>query len=132
MGAHGPTPASFRDPSPHVRAAAAAWCATHGPDAAARTELERMADSDTPLPRGESLVALARLGSPQERFSGARSDRHWWVRSKAYEATALVPGSEGLLAAGLSDSDPRVAAAALEALASSSPTYASASIAAVL
>ncbi|MBI5595133.1 MAG: peptidylprolyl isomerase [Elusimicrobia bacterium] len=132
VGAYGPTPASFRDPSPHVRAAAAAWSGSHPVSPAARSELERMADSDTAMPRGESLVALARLGAPGGRFAAARADRHWWVRSKAYEATSLTAGSEEAVAAGLDDPDPRVAAGAMEALAASSPTYAGARIAAVL
>ena len=130
--AYGPTPASFRDPSPHVRAAAAAWSGQHPGSAEFNEDLGRMALSDSPLPRAESLLALARRGASAESLAAARADKHWWVRSKAYEATALVLGSEEAVSAGLADPDPRVASAALEGLAASSPTYAQARIAAVL
>jgi hypothetical protein len=50
----------FADPSAHVRAAAAdALAATERADLAGL--LEKMADADSPMPRGRALIALAKL-----------------------------------------------------------------------
>lgn len=124
--------ATFVDPSHHVRAAAAdAVAASTGP---APVWVETMADSDTPMPRGRALIALAKLRGPADaaRLARARLDPHWWTRSRAYEATGLLPGVEPVLKEGLADPDPRVASAALEALAKSTSAFAAAAVAGVL
>ena len=127
-------PASvFSDPSAHVRAAAAdAVAATGGADLAAR--LESMADHDSPMPRGRALLALAKLrgGAESERLARARKDPHWWIRSKAFEASSFLSGGDALLAAGAADPDARVAAQALETLAASTSSLAAAVIEGVL
>ena len=108
----------FVDPSAHVRAAAAdAVAATGRPNLAVR--LEKMADADGPMPRGRALLALAKLRGDGEgaRLERARKDPDWWVRSKAYEASVNVTGGADILRVGVKDADPRVASAALEALA---------------
>lgn len=126
-------PEIFSDASAHVRAAAADAVAAAGETALAGA-LESMADAGTPLPRGRALIALAKLRGADEapRLARARLDAHWWVRSRAYEATALLPEAEALLKAGLADPDARVASAALEALAASTSTFADAAVAGVL
>lgn len=123
--------ATFSDPSHHVRAAAADAV---GSSTVAAVHLDVMADSDTPMPRGRALIALAKLRGAAEspRLARARQDPHWWTRSRAYEATAFLPGSEPLLKEGLADPDPRVASAALEALAKSTSSFAAAAVDAVL
>lgn len=108
------------DPSAHVRAAAAdAVSSTGDPSLAVR--LERMASSDTPMPRARALLALAKLRGASEaiRLARARQDPHWWVRSKAYEASSFLPDAAVILSAGVRDPDPRVSAQALETLAAS-------------
>ncbi|MBI2386301.1 MAG: peptidylprolyl isomerase [Elusimicrobia bacterium] len=123
----------FDDPSVHVRAAAADAVAATG-DAALAPRLETMADTDTPMPRGRALIALAKLRGPAEsaRLSLARSNPHWWIRSRAYEASALLPDAAAILSAGVLDPDARVAAQALETLASSIAPAAAAAIERVL
>lgn len=108
----------YLDSSAHVRAAAADAVAATG-DAGLTPRLEKMADSDSPLPRGRALIALAKLGgvSSAPFLERSRKDPHWWVRSKAYEASASLPDAAEILSAGISDPDPRVAAQALETLA---------------
>ena len=115
----GDLPASvFADPSAHVRAAAADAVAATG-RAELATRLEKMADADTPMPRGRALLALAKLRADAEgpRLESARKDPDWWVRSKAYEASAHLTGGAAILRAGIKDPDTRVASASLEALA---------------
>jgi cyclophilin family peptidyl-prolyl cis-trans isomerase len=51
-----------------------------------------------------------------------RKADNWWVRSKAYSAMASLPEAGTWLGEGIKDKDPRVASAALEALAKSSGT----------
>ena len=123
----------FEDPSHHVRAAAAdAVSATGDPSLAVR--LEKMADADGPMPRGRALIALAKLRGAAEgsRLSLARKDPHWWIRSRAYEASAFLPDSAVILSAGVADPDARVAAQALETLAASTAPAAAAAIEGVL
>jgi cyclophilin family peptidyl-prolyl cis-trans isomerase/HEAT repeat protein len=131
-GAADRLPASaFIDESAHARAAAAdAAAASTAPALVAA--LEKMADADTPLPRGRALLALAARPGQAERLAIARVDTHWWVRSRAYEATALLPDAEALLEKGLSDPDPRVAAAALEGILKSTGAFADAALDRVL
>jgi cyclophilin family peptidyl-prolyl cis-trans isomerase/HEAT repeat protein len=123
----------YEDPSAHVRAAAADAVAATGRIESA-VHLEKMADSDGPLPRGRALIALAKLrgGAESARLSRARKDSHWWIRSKAYEASAFLSDADIVLSAGVADPDPRVAAQALETFAASTAPLASAAIEQVL
>jgi cyclophilin family peptidyl-prolyl cis-trans isomerase/HEAT repeat protein len=123
----------YEDPSAHVRAAAADAVAATG-DASLAVRLEKMAGADGPLPRGRALLALARLRGSAEapRLAAARKDPHWWIRSRAYEASALLPDAAPVLSAGVADPDARVAAQALESLAASTAPLAGAAIEGVL
>lgn len=110
----------YDDPSAHVRAAAAdAVAATGDPSLAVR--LDKMASADTPMPRGRALLAVAKLrgGAESLRLARARQDPHWWIRSRAFEASSFLPDAGVILAAGAKDPDPRVAAQSLETLSSS-------------
>jgi cyclophilin family peptidyl-prolyl cis-trans isomerase/HEAT repeat protein len=132
--AAGELPSSvYIDPSHHVRAAAADAVAATG-DAGLAPRLETMADADGPMPRGRALIALAKLRGAAEssRLTRARQDPHWWIRSRAYEATSLLPDSAAILSAGISDPDARVAAQALETLAASTAPAAAVAIEKVL
>jgi cyclophilin family peptidyl-prolyl cis-trans isomerase/HEAT repeat protein len=117
----------FSDPSAHVRAAAADAVGSSGRADLAGL-LDVMADSDSPLPRGRALLALAKLrgGAEGARFARARKDPHWWIRSKAFEASASLPDSAVILSEGVADPDPRVAAQSLETLCASTSPLASA------
>lgn len=123
----------YLDSSAHVRAAAADAVSATG-DAGLASRLEKMASSDTPMPRGRALIALAKLGgaSSAPSLERGRKDPHWWIRSRAYEASAFLPDSAVILSAGISDPDARVAAQALETLASSTAPAAAAAIEKVL
>ncbi len=132
--AAGELPSSvYADPSAHVRAAAADAVAATGRIESA-VHLEKMAVSDGPLPRGRALIALAKLrgGAESSRLERARKDPHWWIRSKAYEASSFLPDADAVLSAGVSDPDPRVASQALETLAASTAPLAAAAIELVL
>lgn len=112
--------AAFTDKSAHVRAAAA--------DAAGGYALplvEKMAESDTAMPRGRALLAVAkgRGEAAASLLARARADSDWWVRSKAYEASAGLTGGADILRAGVKDADARVASSALETLAASSAPF---------
>lgn len=123
----------FEDPSPHVRAAAADAVAATG-DPALAVRLEKMADADGPMPRGRALIALAKLRGAAEsaRLERSRKDPHWWIRSRAYEASAFLPDAAAILSAGVSDPDARVAAQALESLAASTAPAAAVAVEKVL
>ena len=123
----------FSDPSAHVRAAAADAVAATG-DASLAGLLEGMADADGPMARGRALIALAKLrgGAESARLGRARKEAHWWIRSRAYEASALLPDAAAILAVGVADPDARVAAQALESLAASTSPVAAAAIERVL
>ncbi|MDP3543331.1 MAG: peptidylprolyl isomerase [Elusimicrobiota bacterium] len=110
----------YLDSSAHVRAAAADAVSATG-DAGLASRLEKMASSDTPLPRGRALIALAKLSgvSSAPLLERSRKDPHWWVRSRAYEASVFLPDAPAILSVGVADPDPRVAAQALETLAAS-------------
>lgn len=132
--AAGELPSSvYADPSHHVRAAAADAVAATG-DPALAVHLEKMADADGPLPRGRALLALAKLRGAAEsaRLERSRKDPHWWIRSRAYEASAFLPDAAAVLAAGVSDPDARVAAQALESLAASTAPAAAVAVEKVL
>ncbi len=132
--AAGELPSSlYNDPSSHVRSAIAdAVAATGRPDLAG--PLEKMADTDGPLPAGRALLALAKLRGDSEaaRLERARRDPRWWVRSKAYEASSFLKDAPAILDAGVRDADARVAAQALETLAASTSPLAAAAISRVL
>ncbi len=123
----------FSDPSAHVRAAAADAVAATGASRLA-DRLEKMADGDSPMPRGRALLALAKLrgGAEAARLARARRNPHWWIRSKAYEASAALPDAAAILNAGVADADARVAAQALDSLAASTSPLAAAAIERVL
>lgn len=123
--------AVFADPSPHVRAAVADAFASSGLDSPA---LLTMAQSDSAMPRGQALLAVAKVSGEAASpvLAAARKDPSWWVRSKAYEAAGLRPGAEPILLEGLGDADARVASAALETLAKSTSPAATAALEAVL
>ncbi len=123
----------YLDSSAHVRAAAADAVAASG-SAGLAIRIEKMADTDGPMPRGRALLALAKLRGDAEsaRLARARKDPHWWVRSKAYEASAVLKDAGMVLSAGVADADARVAAQALETLAASTSPLAAAAIETVL
>ena len=121
--------AIFVDPSAHVRAAAAdALAATGRADLAGL--LEKMADGDGPMPRGRALLALAKLRGDSEapRLARARGDASWWVRARAYEASALLEDGAAILDAGVREADARVSTQALETLAASTAPAAAGAI----
>lgn len=126
-------PSVYKDVSAHVRAAAADAVSATG-DPALAVHLEKMADTDSPMPRGRALLALAKLrgGAEAARLALARKDPQWWIRSKAYEASAYLPDSAAILNAGVADPDARVAAQALETLAASTAPLAAVAIETVL
>jgi cyclophilin family peptidyl-prolyl cis-trans isomerase len=111
----------FVDASAHVRAAAAD-AAAESRDAARFEPLVRklLAEPGTLAP-GRALLALARLKGDAAALdlSRARQDPRWWMRARAYEASALLPESDDVLRQGVQDADPRVASEALETLAAS-------------
>ena len=123
----------FEDPSAHVRAAAADAVSATG-DAGIASRLEKMADTDGPMPRGRALIALAKLRGAAEsaRLDRARKDPHWWIRSRAYEASSFLPDAAAILSAGVAAPDARVAAQALETLAASTAPAAAVAIEGVL
>ena len=113
----------FRDPSAHVRAAAAEALAQSGDEKLA-PRLEALLLESSPLVRGAAVLAVPKL----RRDAAAVLDKertfpHWWVRSRAYLAMAEVPAARGSLVEGVKDPDPRVASAALEALARSTEAF---------
>lgn len=123
--------AGLKDRSAHVRAAAADFYAKKSAGAPV-TDLVKMALEDSPLPRGQALLALAKIPASPEAtaaLAAARVAEGWWVRAKGYEAGAA---DETVARLGLADKDPRVAAAALEAFNAASPEKAKAAWAKVL
>jgi cyclophilin family peptidyl-prolyl cis-trans isomerase len=71
------------------------------------------------------LLALATLRGPAEagRLARARADADWWTRSRAYEASADLPGGLEILREGVKDPDARVSSFALEKLAASTAPF---------
>jgi cyclophilin family peptidyl-prolyl cis-trans isomerase/HEAT repeat protein len=126
-------PALFSDESPHVRAAAAeAIGASEGLELAAR--LMPLLSEGSPLVRAAAVEALARVvkdGSVPLLLK-ERTHPHPWVRSRAYLALKGLAGGADALREGLKDQDPRIAAAALEAVAASTAAFSDAELAAVL
>ncbi|MBI3297340.1 MAG: HEAT repeat domain-containing protein [Elusimicrobia bacterium] len=118
--------ALFGDPSSHVRAAMADAAAASGDAARFVPLLERLAAGPGTLAEGRALLALAKLlgGASAKVLAEARQDRRWWLRCRAYEASAGLADGPAILLAGARDADPRVAAQSLETLAASSPTAA--------
>lgn len=123
----------YDDPSAHVRSALADAVAATG-RAELAAPLEKMADSDGPMPAGRALLALAKLRGDAEapRLARARQDPRWWVRSKAFEASAALKDGPAILDAGVRDPDARVASQALETLAASTSPLAASAISRVL
>ena len=115
--------AVFHDPSAHVRAAAAEALA----DSAAETlgpRLETLLSDSSPLVRGAAVLAVPKLRQDAAAvLARERTSPHWWVKSRAFLAMADVPGARVDLLEGLKDQDPRVAAAALEAVAKSTEEF---------
>jgi len=124
----------FSDPSAHVRAAAAD--AAGASDAAARFDstLEKMAAEPGTLAPGRALLALAKLrrDGAADVLARARQDPRWWVRARAFEASALLSDGGIILRDGVADPDPRVSSQALETLAASTSPYAASSLDRVL
>lgn len=125
--------AVFLDPSPHVRAAAAEAVGASG-NRGLSGRIEPMLSEGSPLARGAAVEAWAKLlkDAAMPALSKERTHRHWWVRSRAYLAMQGLAGGEAALREGIKDPDPRVAAAALEAVARSSAAFSDADLAAVL
>ncbi len=124
---------TFLDASSHVRAAAADALAGSGkPELAAK--LDPLLSDASPLARGQAVLAAAAL---LKEAAGPIIDRErtspdWWLRSRAFLAAADFPEADLWLIPGLSDRDPRVAAAALESLSKSSSTQAVSLVDAIL
>jgi cyclophilin family peptidyl-prolyl cis-trans isomerase/HEAT repeat protein len=113
----------FRDPSAHVRAAAAEALAQSGDEKLA-PRLEALLLESSPLARGAAVLAVPRLRRDAAAvLAKERTFPHWWVRSRAYLAMAEVPAARPALLEGLKDPDPRVCAAALEAVAKSTEGF---------
>lgn len=125
--------AAYEDPSPHVRAAVADALMLSA-DAKLAYKLDALEIGDSPLVRGQHLLASAALrGQKAESLLAAgRKDPHWWVRSRAYLASAKLTGAREILMAGLSDPDLRVRAASLEAIAASTSAWAEGVVESVL
>jgi cyclophilin family peptidyl-prolyl cis-trans isomerase/HEAT repeat protein len=111
----------FTDASAHVRAAAADAAGASGDAKRFAPLLEKLAAGPGTSAPGRALLALARLRAPgaEEVLAKALKDPRWWLRARAYEASALLPDAEEILKAGVSDPDPRVSSQALETLAAS-------------
>ncbi|MFI5347091.1 MAG: peptidylprolyl isomerase [Elusimicrobiota bacterium] len=126
--------AVFSDPSAHVRAAAADAAAESGDAARFSPLLEKILAEPGTLAPGRALIALARLNSANAPalVEKSRLDSRWWIRSRAYEASAFLPGAADLLREGAADADPRVASQALETLAASTAPIAGTLIARAL
>jgi cyclophilin family peptidyl-prolyl cis-trans isomerase/HEAT repeat protein len=124
----------FDDPSAHVRAAMADAAGASGDLNRFAGPLERLTAGPGTLAPGRALVALTRLRGEAARpvLDRARADSCWWLRARAYEAAALLPHPDEVLAEGLKDRDPRVAAQALETLAASTSPLAVPALAAAL
>ena len=118
--------ALFVDASAHVRAAAADAAASSGDVARFGPLLEKMAAGTGALAEGRALLALAKLRGEgaAEVLARARKDPRWWVRARAFEASASLLRAGEILQEGTKDPDPRVAAQALETLAASTSMYA--------
>jgi len=115
----------FEDSSAHVRAAAADAAAASGDGARFGPLVEKLAGGVGTLAPGRALIALAKLrgDSASGILTKARQDPRWWIRARAFEASAVLPGGERILREGIADSDPRVASQALENLAASSSPF---------
>ena len=113
--------AVFSDTSPHVRAAAADAAAASGNAARFAPLVLKLLQGPGTLAPGRALLALARLrgDAAAPELARARQDPRWWIRSAAYQASALLPDAAETLNQGVLDSDPRVASAALETLTAS-------------
>lgn len=107
----------YEDESTHVRAAAAEALAETG-DKKLAYKLDLIDDEGSVTTRASKTRAFVKLkprAQAERRLARDLRDPRWWVRSHAYAALAELDPSSATLAAGLSDPDVRVAAAALEA-----------------
>jgi cyclophilin family peptidyl-prolyl cis-trans isomerase len=113
----------FHDPSAHVRATAAeALAAAADPKLAPR--LESLLGEDSPLVRAAAVLAVPKLRQDAAAvLAREKNFPNWWVSSRAYLAMAGLPGSRQDLLGGLQEPDPRVASAALEAIAGSTAPF---------
>jgi cyclophilin family peptidyl-prolyl cis-trans isomerase/HEAT repeat protein len=113
--------AAFADPSAHVRAAAADAAGESGDAGRFAPLLLKMLAEPGTLAPGRAVIALARLRGDAAALdvARARQSASWWIRSRAYEASAFLPGAVETLRQGVDDADPRVASQALETLAAS-------------
>ncbi|MDD5629530.1 MAG: HEAT repeat domain-containing protein, partial [Elusimicrobia bacterium] len=115
--------AVWRDPSAHVRAAAAGALAGGAGDKLAG-RLEPLLADPSPMVRGAAVLAVPKLARDAAASLARQKDSpDWWVKSRAYLAMAEVPGSRADLLQGLADPDPRAASAALEALGKSTEAF---------
>lgn len=115
----------FADPSAHVRAAAADAAGASGDAARFSSALERMAAEPGTLAAGRALLALAQLrrDAAAALLARARQDPRWWIRARAFEASASLADGGVILRDGVADPDPRVSSQALESLAASTSPY---------
>lgn len=123
----------FSDESVHVRAAAAEAVGESGITADG-ARLKPLLEESSPLARGAALLSYGKLlkENAAPLLEQERTFPHWWVSSRALLAMAEFPSSARVLRAALSDKDPRLASAALEALARSTSSFSDAELGAVL
>ncbi|MBI5883215.1 MAG: peptidylprolyl isomerase [Elusimicrobia bacterium] len=126
-------PTLFTDDSLHVRAAAAEAAGASGKlEMAGR--VTPLLSEGSPMVRASAVEAAAKVlkDAAVPLLSKERTHPNWWVRSKAYLALGGLAGGEAMLREGLKDSDPRIAAAALEAVARSTASFSDVDLAVVL
>ncbi|MBI5625386.1 MAG: HEAT repeat domain-containing protein [Elusimicrobia bacterium] len=126
-------PRLFTDESAHVRAAACEAVGASGrPELASR--LAPLLSEGSVLVRAAALEALAKVmkDGAVTVLLKERTHPHWWVRSRAYLSLAGLQGGGAALKEGLKDPDPRIAAAALEAVSRSTDSFSDADLASVI
>lgn len=123
----------FSDESVHVRAAAADAVGESG-IAADSARLKPLLEESSPLARGAALLSYGKLlkENAASLLEQERTFPHWWVSSRALLAMAESPSAARVLRDALSDKDPRLASAALEALARSTSSFSDAELGAIL
>lgn len=112
--------AVFQDASAHVRAAAADALGAADAKALAH-RLKPLLSEGSTLVRGQALLAAGKLLGEEAAalLSKERTNPDWWVRSRAFLASAALASARTELEAAVQDKDPRIGASALEALAQS-------------
>lgn len=123
----------FADESVHVRAAAAEAVGESGISADS-ARLKPLLGESSPLARGAAILAYGKLlkAGASELLERERTFPHWWVASRALLAMAEYPSGGKALREALSDKDPRLASAALEALARSTSSFSDGELGVVL